>query len=356
MSEKVDVPATDNKKDSKSPNLSDGGGSSNQKEGSNSKNATKGAARDTTNKRRAPRRKYNKANKTSSEGGKPMEESASDKEADPAKEAASVKEGGTEASVGSKKQRKGPNFKNRSRKSLRQRLKDGDVELTLHYFNIPGKGEPIRLALSYAGIPFVDNRVDADRFKALKAEGKVNFDQLPCLEVRNPKMSQVTYLAQSASILRFVGRDLAAQKLIYPDDPFRSAYVDSILDQEIDLFTGLAVSRYRGRYGFESIGNPGDKLFDTIRKDLNDNVIPRHLGLLERRLSSNNPNCKWFANTKQPSIADFCLVPRLGWLAAHGEGISEDILKPFPLICGLMEAFYDLPQIKEYYETHPFAV
>lgn len=351
MSEKkvVDVPAT-NKKDSKPRNSSDGGEPSTQKAGSNSKNSAKETAGDTTSKRRAPRRKYNKAHKTSSEGGKPMEGSASGEEAAPVKEVAA------EASVGGKKPRKGTNFRNRPRKSLRQKLKNGEVELTLHYFNIPGKGEPIRLALSYAGIPFVDNRLDADGFKALKAEGKVSFDQLPCLEVRNPKMSQVTYLAQSASILRFVGRDLAAHKLIYPEDPFRSTYVDSILDQEIDLFTGLAVSRYRGRYGFESIGNPGDKLFDTIRKDLNDTVIPRHLSLLERRLNSNNPNCKWFGNTKQPSIADFCLVPRLGWLAAHGEGISEDILKPFPLICGLMEAFYDLPTIKEYYETHPFAV
>ena len=37
------------------------------------------------------------------------------------------------------------------------------------------------------------------------------------------------------------------------------------------------------------------------------------------------------------------------WLAAHGEGISLDIIKPYPKINEMMERLLDLPAIKAYY-------
>lgn len=228
--------------------------------------------------------------------------------------------------------------------------------IKLYYFDIAGKGEPVRLALHVAGVEFEDIKVTPEIVAEMKANGKAKFGQFPCLEVTDRKTNNTSMLVQSAAILRFVGRSLAKPNQIYPGDAIRAAYIDSILDAEIDLFTGIAVSRYRGRYGFESIGNPGDKVFDQIRKDLNDDIIPHHLGNLEKLLESNRSENKWFGNTRSVSIADLCLVPRLGWLKNHGEGISDQILAPYPLICALMEAFYEVPAIAEYYKVHEFRI
>lgn len=221
--------------------------------------------------------------------------------------------------------------------------------LKLYYFGIPGKGEAIRLALNFAGIPFEDCRIDNEIFKTLKENGTLPYGQVPALEITTKTSKRI--ICQSAAILRFIGR-VAKPGLLYPEDPIDAAFVDSVLDAEIDLFTGLAVSRYRGRYGYECIGNPGNPIFDEIRRELNSAVIPRHLRNLEKLLEDSKTG--WFAGTEGPSIADFCLAPRLGWLSEHGEGIQPDILNPFVKIMDFMDRFYKHPKIATYYETHTF--
>ena len=73
----------------------------------------------------------------------------------------------------------------------------------------------------------------------MKADGKLAFGQLPCLEVNG------VHLTQSASILRYVGRYAG----LYPTDDFiQAAIIDSLLDEEIDLFTGISVVRYRSKF------------------------------------------------------------------------------------------------------------
>lgn len=88
----------------------------------------------------------------------------------------------------------------------------------------------------------------------------------------------------------------------------------------------------------------------TIRKELNDVTIPRHLAQLDSLMASSQTG--WIANTPEPSIADFMLVPRLQWLiSGQHDGISLDILKPFTHLTALMDRFLNLPAIKNYYAT-----
>lgn len=89
----------------------------------------------------------------------------------------------------------------------------------------------------------------------------------------------------------------------------------------------------------------------TVRKSLNDEVLPRHLQFFENILSQSPSG--WFAGGPEPSIADFVLVPRLMWLVEPGvhDGISTDILKGYPHILALIDKLMNLPQIKAYYES-----
>lgn len=217
-------------------------------------------------------------------------------------------------------------------------------KLKLYYFDLAGKGEAIRLALHYAGIPFEDILMTREQMLALKADGTLKYGQVPCLAIPGGGV-----ICQSNAILRYIGR-IATPDKIYPSDPLRASLVDSVLDAEIDLFAGLACTTYTARFGFASIGGPGEPLFDGIRKDLNDDVIPRHLARLEQLMEASST--PWIADTAEPSIADFVLFPRLMWLEQFGDGISADILKPYPKLCKMLQDIANLPEIMTYYETH----
>ncbi|TFY64766.1 hypothetical protein EVJ58_g2389 [Rhodofomes roseus] len=73
-----------------------------------------------------------------------------------------------------------------------------DVEL--HYFAICGRGEPIRLLLEDAGVPYVENN-DGDAFFAKKWDlDEYRFNQLPRLKVNGLN------LAQLDAILRYIAK------------------------------------------------------------------------------------------------------------------------------------------------------
>lgn len=218
--------------------------------------------------------------------------------------------------------------------------------LKLYYFDIPGKGEAIRLACSYAGIDLEDIRLDREKFVKLKEDGTLRFGQVPALEVM--KEGKAFVITQSASIMRFIGKK--AGGTLYPsDDPIQAAYIDSIIDQEADLFMGLGITMYKERFGFAILEDP--TLLATVRKDLNDVILPKHLNFFENLL--NESTSGWLAGGDGPSIADFVLVPRLLWLTAPGkDGIDTEILSGYPLLRSFIDKLLALTAVVEYYKTH----
>jgi len=211
-------------------------------------------------------------------------------------------------------------------------------KIKLFYFDVAGKGEPIRLACIYGNLPFEDIRVDREGFEELIDEGRLTFGQLPALEVNG------VMITQSAAIMRFIGKRVG----LYPtNDDVQAAIIDSILDEEIDLFMGLSVSRYRDRFGFGCLDSDTVEL---VRKTLSEDVLPRHLGFLEALLAKSHSG--WLAGGECPSIADFVLVPRLQWLASGAnDHIPTTILDRFPKIQHLISKFMSLPAIVHYYES-----
>ena len=70
----------------------------------------------------------------------------------------------------------------------------------LYYFDIPGKGEAIRLASAHSGYPLEDVRLSRDEFMVMKESGKLPFGQVPLLELPTGEC-----LSQSAAIMRYIG-------------------------------------------------------------------------------------------------------------------------------------------------------
>lgn len=92
-------------------------------------------------------------------------------------------------------------------------------KLTLHYFPLYGRAEPVRMAFWKAGVEFNDNRVGGPDMQALKDSGKLPYGQTPVLEFEDG-----TTLGQSFAILDYV----ATVYKLKSDDPVLEAKANSV--------------------------------------------------------------------------------------------------------------------------------
>eukprot|EP00977_Amphora_coffeiformis_P015625 scaffold4599_cov219-Amphora_coffeaeformis.AAC.6 len=219
-------------------------------------------------------------------------------------------------------------------------------KLKLYYFNIKGKGEAIRLMCAYAGWELDDVRfASRDEFTQLVEDGTLAFGQVPLLQVTESNGTVVHKLVQSAAILRYLGTLFR----LYPqNDPLQAAAIDAVLDQETDAFTGVTVASYTTRFGIEMTEEQKTAAYDLISQQ----VLPRHLGNLERMLTSTSNTTGWLANTEQPSPADFAWYSRLrDFLPAKME-LSEQVrsLAAFPALQAFVQKMEALPAIQAYYQ------
>lgn len=104
----------------------------------------------------------------------------------------------------------------------------------LYYFDIPGKGESIRLLCRYAQLPFEDVRISREQFMAMKEAGELgniflmymhissylfiiqDYGQVPCLAVLDANGVEVKKLFQSAAIMRYLGKVANSSYGLYP--------------------------------------------------------------------------------------------------------------------------------------------
>lgn len=209
-------------------------------------------------------------------------------------------------------------------------------KLKLYYFNIKGKGEPIRLFCAYAGLELVDHRFADGEFAAMKESGELSFGQVPLLEVDGKHQ-----LVQTAAILRYLGK-LAG---LYPEDPILAAKVDAALDQETDAFIGTTVASYTTRFGLAMNDDTKSKAYQVISSE----VLPRHLTSVEKLFATSSTG--WVAGTEEPSPADFAWYTRLADYLPEKAELSDKVksLEDFPACKAFVQKFKGLESIKEYY-------
>ena len=217
-------------------------------------------------------------------------------------------------------------------------------KLKLYYFNIKGKGEPIRLFCAYHGLTLEDIRFKSyEEFLKMKESGQLAFGQVPLLDIDD----STHQLVQTAAILRYLAKIVPGGKSYPSDDPILAAKIDAVVDQEADAFIGTTVASYSARFG---IPIDDDDLKAKVYELQSTDILPRHLTNLEKILKESTTG--WLVNTTDPTIADFVWYSRLKHYIPENEELSEDIksLKNFKSLQEFITKFDSLPAIQEYYK------
>jgi glutathione S-transferase len=162
---------------------------------------------------------------------------------------------------------------------------------------------------------------------------KIPFKQLPALCVDGNS------ICQTGAIARFCGKI----SNLYPDDIFECAQIDQI----IDLLTDMNVLIRPAMIEKDSLKK------SNMRKELSETLLPNKIQLLEELISDKDD--KEFCVGNKISIADLGVWRVMGWLSTGViDGISSDILKPFPCVTRVCQHIADNPKVVEWVSlTYP---
>lgn len=206
--------------------------------------------------------------------------------------------------------------------------------MKLHYLDIYGRAEPIRMLLNHAKIEFEDVRYSREEFPEKKAELNLEFGQVPMLEVDGKQYTQ------SFSILRFLG----SKHGYYPSDPYKAYLVDSFLDGLNDL-----IIKFGGAFN-EKDPERQKELFTTCLTQ----GVPTFLAVVEKRLTDNSSKKSLVGESV--SIADFALAGILFSIFYNDANdksiLFRQVLENFPNVKAYAEFLRD-KALKEYLETRP---
>ena len=214
------------------------------------------------------------------------------------------------------------------------------MDIKIVYFDSPfWRAEVARLALFVGGIEFKDIRVDGEEFKTIKSTGamtdgtKIPFKQLPALSVNG------ACICQTGAIARFCGK----LSKLYSDDILECAQIDQI----IDLLTDMNVLIRPAMIEKDTLKK------SNMREELSEKLLPNKIQLLEDLISEKGD--KEFCVGKKISIADLGVWRVMGWLSTGViDGISKDILAPFPHVLGVCQNIADNPKVIEWVSlTYP---
>lgn len=229
----------------------------------------------------------------------------------------------------------------------------------LSYWNIPGRGESIRVILTLGGLKFENNFVplplplenpvgtspppfDDGSWGKLKPE--TPWGTLPTLTLPSGEI-----IGQQRSVLRYLGKKIRYEdSYLYPEDPIFSAHVDSFMDMLEDIWPIL-------------VGNPAAPdsapLYSTLLGNgtLDDFLDPRmepgsgdlafQFDRLENAISESGP----FILGRLMSCADVLLFAAIAWWGAGVFPDMEKMLATRPRIKRVIERVGNIDVVSEYY-------
>ncbi|CAB0006010.1 unnamed protein product [Nesidiocoris tenuis] len=193
---------------------------------------------------------------------------------------------------------------------------------TLTYFNIKGRGEPIRWLLSYLKKDFEDKRIAPQDWP--KHKDSILFGKVPVLDVDGKR------LYQSDAICRY----LAKEGNLAGDNSLESQEIDAIVGSFNDLLGAVSP--------LWKITDPKEK--EELKDKLKSTVIPSYFKIYDDVAKSG-----YLANGKL-SWADFFIIAGQGTLEFV---IGADLISGYPNLVALRTKITNLPGVKEWIEKHP---
>ncbi|XP_011698169.1 PREDICTED: glutathione S-transferase-like [Wasmannia auropunctata] len=189
----------------------------------------------------------------------------------------------------------------------------------LTYFHLTALAEPIRLVFNYAGIEFVDERIDKNDWPKLKQT--MPFGKVPVLEVDGKRIHQ------SVAICRY----LAKQCGLAGKNDWESLEIDSTVDTLQDLCENI----YR--------------IYEKAKKqkiEVVDETVPYYLERLDAQVKKNGGYFVGGALT----WADFTFVGLLDYMNFC---MKENIVEKYENLKQLQKKIEEIPAIKNWIEKRP---
>jgi glutathione S-transferase len=202
--------------------------------------------------------------------------------------------------------------------------------LKLTYFDAPGRAEPIRVALALAGLPFEDHRLNFAEFGALKQQGAFPLGSVPVLYVDGQPM------VQTAAMLRFAAR--LGKTDLYPDDAVDAFVVDSVVDTFNDTLANAMMPSFIERDQAKKLQMRAAVMAGPMRLAF----------AYTEALVARGPGP--FLLGGQLTIADLVVAQQILSIRAGAlDGISAQVLEPFPKLLALAEAYLAHPGVSAYH-------
>ncbi len=201
----------------------------------------------------------------------------------------------------------------------------------LTYFNLPGRGEATRLALSIGNVKFTDERIQFPSWKELKPN--TPWGSLPILT-----LTDGTVIAQQRAILRFVGREVG----LYPSDPVAAARVDELIDATEDLLpttnkVGEGLNKEEKEAARKAACEEGGVVYQLLTK-------------IDRAISENDTSV--FAVGDSLTIADVFIYCNSTFIVSGlYDGIPSDALDSFVNLNNLRKEVRSNPSVCTWYDN-----
>ncbi|KAF8363340.1 hypothetical protein PRIPAC_90263 [Pristionchus pacificus] len=205
----------------------------------------------------------------------------------------------------------------------------------LTYFDLRGRGEPIRMMFAIAGVPFEDKRVQLQDWEAMAKSKATPFDALPMLEVDGVKF------AQTLAILRYIARETG---FAGPDN-LTAAKADALADQYAD-FVMAFMPWHIVNAGYA----PGDK--DVLYDSTYVPTKAKHFPYFEAALKMSTTG--WYADTPELTHVDVFIAASLEWLKRMDKN-GDKFFDGFPLMEAHYKKFFAHPKLQKYLEERPDA-
>ena len=200
--------------------------------------------------------------------------------------------------------------------------------LNLIYGNMRALCEAPQMMMRYANVEYSYNMVwDFYKKPWKEIKNKINFNRIPILIIDNKE-----YIWQSNSIIRY----LSKLTNTLPEDPFLSAYADSIFESTHEMFVPLnpTVNIYIGDN------------FLSNKENLLSNILPKALKNFELIMR------KFEGDFFLGSRAFYCDFNAYHYFAL-ALLLDKNILNSYPLLLNFMKSFPKLKNIKDYLINRP---